>query len=32
MVFQWLPCQAPGVKDSALELVDPVSVLCKGVR
>ena len=32
MVFQWLPCKAPGVIGSVLGLVDPVSVSCDWVR
>ena len=30
--LQWLPCQAPGVIESALGLVGPVSVYCDWVR
>ena len=32
LALQWLPCQAPGVKGSALGLVGPVSVYCDWVR
>ena len=32
LVLQWLPCQAPGVIGSSLELVGPVSVYCDWVR
>ena len=32
LALQWLPCQAPGVIGSALELVGPVSVYCDWVR
>ena len=32
LAIQWLPCQAPGVIGSALELVSPVSVYCDWVR
>ena len=32
LAFQWLPCQAPDVIESALELVGPVSVYCDWVR
>ena len=28
LALQWLPCQAPGIIGSALELVGPVSVYC----
>ena len=30
--FQWLPCQAPGIKGSVLGLVGRVSVYCDWVR
>ena len=32
LALQWLPCQAPGVIESALGLVGPVSVYCDWVR
>ena len=32
LALQWLPCQAPGVKGSALGLVGPVSAYCDWVR
>ena len=32
LALQWLPCKAPGVIGSALELVGPVSVYCDWVR
>ena len=32
MSLQWLPCQAPGIKGSALGLVGLVSVYCDWVR
>ena len=32
LALQWLPCQAPGVIGSVLELVGPVSVYCNKVR
>ena len=32
VALQWLPCQAPGVIRSVLELVGPVSVYCDWVR
>ena len=32
LALQWLPCQVPGVKGSALGLVSPVSVCCDWVR
>ena len=31
-ILQWLPCQAPGVIESALGLAGPVSVICDWVR
>ena len=32
MALQWLPCQAPGLVESALGLVGPLSVYCDWVR
>ena len=32
LTLQWLPCQAPGVIGSVLELVGPVSEYCDWVR
>ena len=32
LALQWIPCQAPGVVESVLGLVDPVSVYCDWVR
>ena len=32
LVLWWLPCQVPGLIESALELVGPVSVYCDWVR
>ena len=32
LALQWLPCQAPGIIGSVLELVGPVSVNCDWVR
>ena len=32
LALQWLPYQAPGIIESALRLVGPVSVYCDWVR
>ena len=31
LVLQWLPCQVPGIMQSVLGLVGPVSVHCEMV-